>query len=140
MVFITNQQVSKSGVHLGRSAPRMSKWNDFGYRLRRWCFDSLASILAEEIGRSVLRIGALLRKKSPYPRRALVIPLCELVHLSYSQENEYLRICNEDIQRLLRENRWAGHLDQQIMVQAHLLGASQMIRICSTKSGESTVS
>jgi len=141
MVFITNQQVSKSGVRLGRSAQRMSKWSDILYRLRRSCFDSLASLLVEEIGRSVLRIGALLRKKSPYSRRALVVPPYpdELAHLSLAQESEYLRICNEDIQRLSRENRWAGHLDQQIMIQAHLAGASQAFRICISKSGESSV-
>ena len=142
VVKATNPPASESGVRLGRSAHRMSKWSDILYRLRRSCFDSLASLLVEEIGRSVLRIGALLRKKSPYSRRALVIPLYpdELAHLSLPQENEYLRICNEDIQRLSRENCWAGHLDQQIMVQAHLAGARIGFRICISKSGESSVS
>lgn len=91
---LTNQSASKSGVRLGRRARRMSKWNDFVYRLRRWCFDSLAALLVEEIYRSVLRIGTLLRKKSQYSRRALVVAPYpdELARPSLLQVNEYLRI------------------------------------------------
>lgn len=134
-LVITSRSVSKSGAPLGRSAHRMSKWSDIVYRLRRSCFDSLLSLLVEEIGRSVLRIGALLREKPLYSRRALVVPILppEMSQFSFVQESEYLHICTEDIQRLLRENRWAGHLDQRIMIEAYLAGSSQALRICNTR-------
>jgi hypothetical protein len=86
--------------------------------------------LAEEICKSVLRILLLLRKQSPYSRRALVVPRYpdELARLSFPQESEYLSACNKDIQRLSRANRWAGHLDREIMLEAHLAGAAWGIR------------
>jgi hypothetical protein len=134
----SNQLASLSGVRLGRRGPRISKrcaiWNN----LRRSCRDSLAALLAEEICKLALRIVLLIRKRPPYSRRALVVPPYpdELVHLSLLQESEYLFACNKDIQRLSREHRWAGHLDQQTALEAHLMGAAWGIRNDISESDE----
>jgi hypothetical protein len=94
--------------------------------------------LAEEICKSALRIVLLIRKQSPYSRRALVVPPYpdELARLSLPQESEYLFACNEDIQRLSRAHRWVGILDQQMALEAHLMGAAWAIRNGISKCGE----
>lgn len=134
----TSQPASGSRVRLGRQAPRISKRRAIWNNLRRSCRDSLATLLAEEIGKLALRIVVLIRKRSPYSRRALVVPPYpdELVHLSLPQESGYLFACNEDIQRLSREYHWAGHLDQQMALEAHLLGAAWAIRNGISGCGE----
>jgi hypothetical protein len=130
MTATTSRPASISGVRLGRRAPRISKRRAIWNNLRRLCRDSLVALLADEIYRSALRIVLLIRKQSPYSRRALVIPPYpdELVHLSLPQESEYLFACNKDISRLSREHRWAGHLDQQMALEAHLMGTAWGIR------------
>lgn len=126
----TSQQASKSGARSGRQAPRISKQHAIWNNLRRSGRDSLAALLAEEICRTALRIVRLIRKQSPYSRRVLVVKPypAGLDRLSFAQESEYLSACNKDIQRLSRANRWAGHLDREIMLQAHLAGATRGTR------------
>lgn len=135
----TNQSVLKSGVRLGRRAPRISKRSAIWNNLRRRCRHSLAALLAEEIYRSALRIVQIFRKKSPNSRRALVVPPYpdELAHLSLPQESEYLSACNEDIQRLSGAHRWAGNLDLRMGLEAHLMGAAWSTRNGISKCDES---
>jgi hypothetical protein len=137
MVVLTNRLASESGVRLGRKALRISKSRAIWNNLHRSSRDSLAALLAEEIYKSALRILLLIRKRSPYSRRALVLPPYpdELVHLSLPQENEYLSVCTEDIQLLSRTYRWAGHLDRKMALEAHLMGAAWAIRSGISESG-----
>jgi hypothetical protein len=106
MTTATSQSASKLGARLGRQAPRISSRRAIWNNLRRACRDSLAALLAEEICKSALRIVLLIRKQSPYSRRALVVPPYpdELAHLFLPQESEYLFAFNEDIQRPSRAN------------------------------------
>lgn len=133
----TSHPVSKYGARLGRQAPRISKRRAIWNNLRRSCGDSLASLLAEEVCKLALRIALLMRKRSLHFRRALVVPPYpdELVHLSLLQESEYLSACNEDIQRLSRAHRWAGHLGRQMALEAHSMGAAWAIRNGISKGG-----
>jgi hypothetical protein len=133
---VTNQSASESHDHVRSSPTQISRWRDRLAAIRRRYCDSLAVILAEEIGRTFLRIGALCRKTSATTRRALAIPAYPegLAPLSFSQDCDYLRTCSEDIQRLSLQTRWAGTLDQQIMVQAHFAGLLWALRNCSTES------
>lgn len=125
MATFTSQSVSESNVPADKSTRQISKWTCRRSKWYRWCLNSVAALLAEEIGRLALRIAALLRRPSRYGRRALLVPRFPDTagRLSFAQENAYLHACNEDILRLSRENRWAGVLDRQIMIQAHQAGA-----------------
>ena len=121
----TNPSASESNALAGRSTRRISKWTYTRSRLLQWCKDSVVALVAEEIYRFPLRISAILRRPSRYTRRALLLPPFPegVARLTLAQESAYLRACSEDIERLSRENRWAGVLALQIAVQAHLAGA-----------------
>jgi hypothetical protein len=112
----------------------------FQYRLcapLRWWQDSIARLLVEEVCNFPRRIRAVV--KQPSLRHGLqLLPHpwgCDLGN--FSQENRCLHSCTDDILRLSHENRWVGHLDQQIAVQSYLRGATWAL--CNLCSGERNV-
>lgn len=130
-----NSLVSGLRVRQSTASDPISRWT---YRLSaplRWWRLSIVRIAVIEMSMALRRIREYLRE--PFLRCGYPLPTLDLsdcVAGAFDAENTFLHSCNDDIQRLHKENHWASFLEMRMAAEAYRLGAAWAIRTLHNES------